>query len=357
MNKTFDEILLEMKNAYFNTIGEKLDDNSEIMKRLQAVASELYALSCYGDYIFKQAFVQSATGANLDAHAVLRGVTRKTAGTAKGELTFYLNEVSEESITIPQGVVCSVSEKPYLQYITDEEVTLTAGELNVTVSATAISSGEEYNVDAGEITVMVNAPAGIYGVTNNNQFTGGCDEESDLSLRRRIIDHYAYSPNGVSCQSVANVVMDLDFVADCNIPVPEDPGVITVVVKTKSGELSSKERYQVQDTVGFSELVGGYTSVVLAENEDFSIVVEANIRSGFNKTEIEEQITQIVKEICSALKIGEPLALNTISKQLVKIDGISQFNVYSDNAFGEVINCGARNCLHLDELVVNCFDE
>lgn len=357
MNKTYNEFLEEMKGVYFNAKGEKLEENSEIMKRLEAVASELYALSCYGDYIFKQAFVQSATGEYLDALGALRGVTRKTAGTSKGELSFYLTEASAENIVIPQGTVCSVSGKPYLQYATDSEVTLSAGELSVNVSATALSTGEEYNAPSGTVTVMVNAPAGIYGVTNNAEFTGGCDEERDTSLRRRIIDHYAYAPNGVSCQSVANVVMNLDFVADCNIPFPENPGVITVVVKTKSGELSAKEKYQVQDAVGFAELVGGSVNVVLAEREEFSVSVDANIRQGFDTTETKNQISYCVKEVCSGLKIGEPLSLNAISKELIKIEGISEFNVYSNEALGGVVNCGAKNCLHLNELVVNCFDE
>lgn len=357
MNKTYDEIIEEMKIAYFNSKGEKLDENSEIMKRLEAVASELYCISCYGDYIFKQAFVQSATGEYLDALGALRGVTRKTADISTGELTFYLTEASLENIVIPKGTVCSVSGKPYIQFATDSETTLLAGELSVTVPATALSPGEEYNVTAGTVTVMVNAPAGIYGVTNNAEFTGGCDEERDASLRRRIIDHYAYAPNGVSGQSVANVVMDLDFVADCNIPFPESPGVITVVVKTKSGELSSKERYQVQDTVGFAELVGGSVNVVLADREEFSISVDANIRQGFDKNAIQEEIVNCVKEVCSALKIGEALSLNSITRELIDFDGISEFNVHSNEALGGVVNCSAANCLHLNEVVVNCFEQ
>lgn len=357
MNKTFDEIISEMKNAYFNSKGENLEENSEILKRFEAVASELYALSCYGDFIFKQAFVQNATGEYLDAHAALRGVTRKKAGKSKGQLSFFINEASEENIIIPQSTVCSVLKKPYLQYATDTEAIIPAGELSVTVSATALSPGEEYNVGAGKISVMVNAPAGVYGVTNNEKFADGCNEESDSSLRRRIIDHYAYSPNGVSCQSVANVIMDLDFVIDCSIPACENPGEITVVVRTNPEEISMKEYVMIQASVGIAELVGGSVNVVFAESEDFSILVEANVRSGFDKSEIENQISELVREICSALKIGEHISLNTISKQLVKIDGISDFNIYSNDAFGDVINCGAQNYLHLNQLVVNCFDE
>lgn len=357
MNLTFNDILTQMKNSYFSVKGETLSENSETAKRLEAVASELYSLSCYGDYIFKQAFVQTATGKYLDYHAQLRGVTRKTASSSSGEVTFSVLEPSQENIVIPAGTVCSVHSKPYIQFATDSEAVITAGSLSVTVGVTALGEGEEYNVGANEITVMVNAPTSIYSVSNSNDISGGCDEESDSSLRKRIINHYAMSANGVSCQSVENVILNLDYVLDCNVFLSQTSGKITVIVKTKTGSLEPKQKYEIQDTVGFAELVGAYVDVVLCQDEDFSLVVEANVRYGFDKTEIENQISQAVNDVCSALKIGEPLSLNTVSKQLIKIDGISTFNVYSNDALGEAVNCSGENCLHLSDLVVNCFDE
>lgn len=357
MNLTFSDILTQMKNSYFSVKGEKLSDNSETAKRLEAVASELYSLSCYGDYIFKQAFVQTATGKYLDYHAQLRGVTRKTASSSKGEVTFSVLEPLEENIIIPQGTVCSVYNKPYIQFSTDSEAVIEAGSLNVTVKVTALGEGEEYNVKSNEITVMVNAPTSIYSVSNSDDITGGCNEESDSSLRKRVINHYAMSANGVSCQSVENVILNLEYVIDCNVFLSQTTGRITVIVKTKTGSLEPRQKYEIQDTVGFAELVGATVDVVLCNNEDFSLVVEANVRYGFDKTEIENKISKAVNEVCSALKIGEPLLLSTISKQLINIDGISEFNVYSNQALGEVVNCSGENCLHLSDLVVNCFDE
>lgn len=357
MNLTFSEILTQMKNSYFSVSGEKLEENSNTAKKLEAVASELYSLSCYADYIFKQAFVQTATGKYLDYHGELRGVVRKTASLSVGQVTFSLLEPLEENVIIPQGTVCSVYSKPYLQFATDGEVVLQSGDLSVTVPATSLGAGEEYNVEAQEVTVMVNAPTSIYSVTNDREFTGGCNEESDASFRKRIINHYAMPANGVSCQSLENVISNLDYVLDCNVIFSETSGRITVIVKTKTGTLEPRQKYEIQDTVGFAELVGAVVEVLVCGNEDFTLVVEANVRSGFDKAEVESKIRQCVNDVCSALKIGEPLSLNTISKQLIKIDGISAFNVYSNKAFGEVVNCSGQNCLHLSDLVVNCFDE
>lgn len=71
MKSTYNEILQNMKAAYNKELGRKLL-KILLMKKLEAIASELYGLSCYGDFILKQAFVQTATGGYLDRHGALR---------------------------------------------------------------------------------------------------------------------------------------------------------------------------------------------------------------------------------------------------------------------------------------------
>ncbi|MCH5321288.1 MAG: baseplate J/gp47 family protein [Eubacterium sp.] len=357
MNKTYEEILESMKIAYFNECGVKLDENSETAKRFEAVASELFAISCYGDYIFRQAFIQTATGEYLDEHGAVRDCIRKTASKAEGTLTFYVDEPATEKIIISKDTVCSVENSPYLQYATVEEAAIEADETSVSVGAQALEAGFDYNVSAGEITVMVNAPVGVSGVRNDAAFSGGYDDESDSSFRDRIMKHYSISANGVSTQSIENVVLLLDFVTDCFIPVAENPGEIVAIVATKNNSLTQAQTEQIKSAIGISELTGASVDVQVAQLQNFSVTVEANIRSGFNKDEIKNQIADTVTELCSANRIGRAVVLNTISKSLLSFDGISSFNVYSNEAFGEVVPCDSKSYLHLDNLVVNCFDE
>ena len=103
LNRTYEQIVDEMLKAYFNESGQKPDKNSLEMKRIEAVASELYGLSCYGDFIFKQSFVQTATGEYLDRHGEIRDCARKEAFCATGWLDFYLDEPIEEDVEIPMG--------------------------------------------------------------------------------------------------------------------------------------------------------------------------------------------------------------------------------------------------------------
>lgn len=357
MNKTYDEILEEMKCAYFNECGERLDDNSQTAKRFEAVASELFALSCYGDYIFRQAFVQTATKDNLDRHGAVRNCLRKTASSAQGTLTFYIDMPVTEKTVINKNTVCSVENSPYLQYASTQDGVIAPGETSVTVPAAALGSGYAYNVAAGTVTVMVNAPVGISGVINDIAFTGGYDDESDSAYRNRIMNHYSISANGVNRQSLANAVLMLDFVTDCYIPDAQEPGEIFVIVATKNNQLTYSQIEQVTEVIDIRTLIGAVVFVQLARVQNFSISVEADIRAGFSQTAIRKQIESIVREICSACTIGQALQLNTISKELAALPEISSFNVYSKEAYGEVVPCGSESYLYLNSLVVKCFDE
>ena len=98
MNLTYDEILNSMKIEFAGEKGEAVKELSDIEARFKAVASEIYSVSAYGDYIMKQSFPQTATGEFLDRHAELRSITRKTASYAKGAITVYRTESSIGSV-------------------------------------------------------------------------------------------------------------------------------------------------------------------------------------------------------------------------------------------------------------------
>lgn len=91
MKTTWEEIQKSMTETYENYTQKKLLPGTVEEKKLQAIASELYALSCYSDFILKQAFVQSATGEYLDRHGELRSCKRKSGTKASGILSFGIN--------------------------------------------------------------------------------------------------------------------------------------------------------------------------------------------------------------------------------------------------------------------------
>lgn len=357
MNKTYEEILANMKSAYFSESGDVPNENSPEYKRLQAVASELYALSTYGDYIFRQAFIQTASSECLDKHGQLRGCTRKTASKSKGKLVFSVAEPATEDIIIPKGTVCSVTSQPLLQYATQKQAVIKAGTYSVSVDAQSLGYGEKYNVGENEITVMVNAPVGITSVNNPQEFIGSSDEENDIAYRNRIMSVYRAAPNGIGVRAMENTICDFDFVKDCRISYSPARQRIEIVAVAKQGNFTAEQEKMIVNSVVLKELLGTEVCVIQANVRNYSLVAEVNVRLGFDKNEIKKEVEDIITASSASLRIGEALQLSKISKQLVKIDAVSDFNIYSEDAYNDVIICDSNSYLYLKDLAVNCFEE
>lgn len=66
MRATYQEITDKMRAAFFDACGEKPENLPELDARFRSVATELYALSVFGDHVQSQVFADTARGADLD---------------------------------------------------------------------------------------------------------------------------------------------------------------------------------------------------------------------------------------------------------------------------------------------------
>lgn len=344
-----------MKNCFFEKSGENVDLMSDLGARFQTVASELYSLYCYGDFILKQAFPQTASSKHLDYHAMLRDIERKKATKAKGTLTFYLSDPREDNVVVDKGSICSVEGSPYIQFSTDKVAIIKAGEQSVSVSATALETGEAYNAPAESISVMVNPPLYVSSVINENEFVGGYDEECDESLRRRILSSYSVPASGVSIQSMSDVVMKIEDIVDCRI---ENAGnrKINVYVKTKDGMLAGALIGKIRNALMITNISACLTSVILAVPDEFDLHIEADVSSG-NKNIAEEKIRNAVCNYVNSLRIGENLNLNRVACIVSSADdSIKYCEISSNRAAQSVILCADSSYLKLTQLEVNCYE-
>jgi hypothetical protein len=77
--------------------------------------------------------------------------------------------------------------------------------------------------------------------------------------------------------------------------------------------------------------------------------------TGFSKEKISEQISNMLQEITSTVRIGRSISINKLARELNNIDGLVDCNIYSKNATGNEIYCKADDFLRLKEVTVNCF--
>lgn len=350
---TYNELLNNMQNSYYEKCGERLDLNSPCGARVQAVASELFSVACFGDYVLKQAFVQTATGEYLDNHARLRDIVRKQPTKSTGVLTFMINEEQEQDILIPKNTVCCVTDSPYLQYATDEDAVLVAGGLGVDVPATAIESGENHNVSAGTITTMVNPPASIASVTNNVAFEGGFEQEFDNALRSRIMSSYAVPASGFNEQSLIDSVLTIDEVFDCKMY--QYNRILSVYVKIKGSKISAGLQVKILDKLFVAKLSGLTIAIKLAHKQKIGLVVEVHTKLGKNDM-MHSQITEAIENIVKGLRVGENLNLSRIYSAVSAVEGVDYCDVTCPSAVGNKVICLPGSYIYCDDCKVTYYE-
>lgn len=354
MKLTYDEIISSMKKTYSEKCGYVIEKNSSEEKAVEAFASELYALSCYGDFILKQAFVQTATDKYLESHGELRGCVRKSPEKAQGILLFSMEAEAQEDTVIEVGTICSVEDYPLIQYETIEQGVIKAGSSSIYIKAQAVEFGEKYNVAKNKITVMVNSPIGVASVTNPSEFNGGYNGESDSAYRRRIIDTYKLPSFEFSKKTLENRVKQIEGITDCILYDTDTPNRINVMVATKNDMLEKNVSESVIECIGFAELIGASVNVCLALPKAVDLTVDMLITPGKDDVEIKEAVFDIVEQFFSESSIGKPISVSDLTNKILKIKGTEKVDIYCDSIMGGYIYCPQSAYIKLGSLEVYC---
>lgn len=122
----------------------------------------------------------------LDYHADKWGMKRRAAVQSKA----ILQMTGDEGVEIPAGFVVSTAasyNRPSISFTTDEAVIL--GEEPVSVTITAVDAGADGNVGAHTIVIVDSPIKGLATIDNAAPAFGGIDEESDDSLRERVVEY------------------------------------------------------------------------------------------------------------------------------------------------------------------------
>lgn len=352
MIKTYQDILDTMQSAYFEKTGNTIDWHSDNGIRMQTVASEVLSLYAFGDFVLKEAMVQTAEGDYLDNHAALRAIRRKTASKAYGTLTFFVPEAQENAVTIPSGTVCAMKSKPFVQLITTQEGVIAAGDTAVTVPAEATRAGADGNAPTGTVTVMVNPPAEVLGVRNDTAFQGGYDTESDEALRRRILQSYQICQTGFSADSIREQLLQIEELADCSVQFSNDEYLIDI--KPKSGQLTEALETEINRRMAVSAVTDCAVVIRCCTIKMFRLVL--NLYRNYTDAEAEEEIRTRVSAICSALHIGESLNLSRITYALADLPSVRFCEAASTAATEGVVLCDSGAALSLEELEVHFYE-
>jgi len=270
----------------------------------------------------------------LDYHAKGRGITRKPANAASGELLI----TGIPGTTIPAGfkfAAPATADSPAIEYQTTEKYTI-GEDGTVRVQVTAVEPGIKGNVPANTVTLMMTPIKGITSVNNETAITGGTEVESDDELRNRIME--------IDAASEASFVgSDGDYKrwaeevpgVGTALVMPEwaGPGTVKVVVIDANGQpanqaiitavynniMSPDDRLQRKAPIGATVTVEAPT----AKEINYSFTLE--LKAGENQETVLERFKAQLRTYYVEAKKEGVVRYNRVSSILTNTEGVKDF--------------------------------
>jgi phage-related baseplate assembly protein len=239
------------------------DRNPGSVTRLlaESFAREYAVLSKQLDGVYKAAFLDTASGRDLDQVAALVGVQRRTPTFAAGSAVFGRSTPAPADIVIPAGMRLSTSQPPVAVFETTESVTLRRGSLSAEASIQSLEAGQAGIIRAEVISIMNQPVLGVESVHNPQPTAFSADPETDPQLRqrtRRSLEGAGRSTVG----ALLSALTSIPGVREKDIQILEDPiarpGLIQVNVALPDalGDRKVKILRQVTELIEDTRPVG-----------------------------------------------------------------------------------------------------
>lgn len=294
--------------------------------------------------VLKQILPQYAYGTFLDGHATTRRMARRAATAASGYLTVT---VSEET-TIPMGslfATASINDEPSVFYQTMEEVKILKDESAV-IPIECTEDGVVGNTPKGTIILVASKLTNISAVINEEDITGGTEEEDDETLRERIIE-YDKTQGDSFVGNVADYkrwATSVDGVGEATIiSATDDSGTVTIILTDMNGEPATDNlceavyNYIMKPDAPLERLAPVNAILVVKAPDTMPICIKATI-----ELQAGADIDAVKAEFLSNVALYLPIALDEEEVKYTKICNIlgdtAGVNDYKDVLIGAKID-------------------
>lgn len=332
---TQTEIYQEMLGTFLEETGYEMYSQGDLAVRLQAAAAQIMSLYHYGDYIYRQAFPQTAQETSLDHHGALRGVKRMEASQAEGILRFGISTALTVDLRIETGTLCFTGDGTAFETV--EEAALTAGETFVDVSSRAVEAGPLGNAVAGSITKMQTVPDGIETVTNPEAFRGGRAAEEDESYRSRILAAYQGLSNGANISYYEQLALSVDGIDGVQvIPRINGAGSVGLLVTSDGGAVSDKILEALKELLSDRRELG--IEVVVSVPETVAVTVNAAVvpAEGYALAQAQSAVEEAIAECFAEARMGKKLYRALLSHSAMATGAIDNIIITTPEADVEI---------------------
>lgn len=243
-NHSVDEIYAKMRAMLPDDIDSS--EGSHVWNFLRPTAMVVAELC---EFVFPQIvqliFPDWSYGEYLDRHAETRGIARREAVAASGQLFI----TGTAGAVIPEGSLFSTAatnDAPIVEYATTEAVTI-GEDGTVSVGVQCTQTGTIGNTTTGTVVLVASRLPEVTAVTNPSAITGGTAEEDDDSLRERILE-YDQSQGESFTGNMADYkrwALSVSGVGDATIiPAQDDTGLVTIILTDTDGAPATEDLCQ-----------------------------------------------------------------------------------------------------------------
>ncbi len=324
---SYEQILSRMKEEYRLQSGFAPKEESDIMLRLKVLAGEIYNSMIATDFVKRQMFVSTASGEYLDKHALERGITRKEAQKATGEVKFTLQALSSTDVVIESGTIVSTKGENARRFVTTNTVVIGAGSMSTKATVEACEGGADYNILQNTATVLVTPVLYVNSVTNEMAFKGGLDRETDEELRMRVLSSYRDISNGTNEIYYKRLAQSVSGVYSASV-VKSARGAGTIDVHVCGKEkapLSSEIMSQVQSLLDENREINVDILVIYATPNKVSYVLDLEVEDGYSFESVSAVVEKKLREYIDTLGVGESALLCDMRDIVYHIIGVRNF--------------------------------
>lgn len=281
-------------------------------------------------------FPMWAWGEWLDLHGKQKGVIRKVANPASGYVT--IEGIPETRIAAGFTICTPATDvSSSVEYKLDEEVTIPESG-KITVSITAVYGGGSGNTKTGTVIIMSKPIEGITKLYNEEDITGGTDEEDDTAFLERIMEKY-------ESEGASFIGNDSDYkrwskevtgIGDCIVvPTWNGPGTVKLVLVDSNGRPANDRLVQAV----FDHIVSpndreqrlmptgsAYLTVVAADTKLISYsCTKLSYDSSTNPDQVIEDFKTAVMKYYTEAKAGNIVRFNKVHAILTNLPGVLDF--------------------------------
>lgn len=267
------EILSDIIKLYTEITGRTLAQGDPVRLFLCVIAAIILMLCNKINYTGKQNLLRYSAGANLDHLGILVGAERIGAKASVTTIKITLSEVRSVATNIPAGTRATAGDNVF--FAIDQDATVIAGKLDVSVAATCTVSGVLGNgYLPGEINKIVDPIPYVAKMVNITTSEGGADIETDDSLREAIRE----APEGFSVAGPVGEYIRIakrasTLIVDVSVTTPK-PGQVLIVPLLNEGGIPGEEMLKIVETACNERSVRPLTDQVIVKAPD---IVKFNV--------------------------------------------------------------------------------